>query len=494
MWFPLVLPIFRALASISMGSLESQSPFALLRFGGTASPSEAARRLLSRCILATAIYELWGAGKDYDSLHADVRARTESRWPLHSNSTFRFEMDSYQGRRSMSEQRAIVETFAYMDFKGKVVMKKPDHQFVVFEEYALDEQGNSVGFPHRLFFGRLVAESDRKAINKYTLKKRSYIATTSMDAELSLVTANLAQAAPGRVMYDPFMGTGSFPLCCAHFGAMVLGSDLDGRSIRGKGSRSVLGNFKQYGTSSQYLGGFVADVTNSPLRQKRDLDGIVCDPPYGVREGLKVLGSTRVALQEVVYLADGKPAHLQSNYIPPKKPYSFLRMMDDILDFSADRLVDGGRLCMWMPVAGAPDSDAVGGNGTEPDEKEYDIPRHPALKLDSVCQQDFNKWSRRLITYSRVADREVDGAELAAYKAARLALNDETDDVGKTLSANALNDFRKQVRGFPSSCRHTAQKTDCFPVFLGLQGHQAGRLKEDRLASMARQMMTRLRA
>ena len=142
------------------------------------------------------------------------------------------------------------------------------------------------------------------------------------------------------------MGTGSFPLACAHFGAAIFGSDLDGRSIRGKGGRSVKGNFEHYDTSSLYLGGFIADLTNSPLcdgQRGMWLDAILCDPPYGVREGLKVLGSTKVALQEVVLLSDGTPAHLSNHYIPPKKPYSFVRMLDDILAFSASVLVDGGR-------------------------------------------------------------------------------------------------------------------------------------------------------
>jgi tRNA (guanine10-N2)-methyltransferase len=283
-----------------------------------------------------------------------------------------------------------MESFGYMDFKGQIRMKNPDHQFTIFEEYGLrDEQ------PHRVLFGRLIAESSRKVVAKYNLKKRKYIATTSMDAELSLITANMALAGPGRIAYDPFMGTGSFPLACAHFGSCVFGSDLDGRSIRGKKDRNVKANFRQYGTFSYYLDGFAADITNTPLRVKRHLDSIVCDPPYGVREGLKVLGSTKSYLQEEVILASGIPAHLQEGYIPPRKAYSFVRMLDDILDFSGNMLVDHGRLCMWMPVAGAIDEvlDDDGEPASEATELEveYKIPRHPTLELVSACTQEFNR-------------------------------------------------------------------------------------------------------
>jgi tRNA G10 N-methylase Trm11 len=68
----------------------------------------------------------------------------------------------------------------------------------------------------------------------------------------------------------------------------------------------------------------------------------------------------------------------ESDYVPPKRPYSFLAMLDDILYFAAGNLVPGGRLCFWMPTANE-------------DFSELDIPMHPQLKLVSVCVQEFNK-------------------------------------------------------------------------------------------------------
>lgn len=372
-----------------------QSPFAVFRFANRQWNSRAAAVLVSRSILVLGLYELWGCGIDYDTLHTDICQRTSLLWAEYRHSTFRFEMDCFQGRRNAADQAAIMETLGYMGFEGRVTMKNPAHQFFICEQYPLD-----VKTPTNIYFGRWVADSGRKIMHKYDLKKRAYIATTSMNAELSLVTANLALAAPGTLIYDPFMGTGSFPISCAHFGATVFGSDLDGRSIRGNPTKNVQTNFQQYALPSKYLGGFVADITNTPLRRHRILDSIVCDPPYGVREGLKVLGSTRVALQEVVYLNDGTPAHLGRNYIPPKKPYSFVRMLDDILDFSSNVLVDAGRLCMWMPVAGSVEEEAaergeadLGASARfrDGEEGEYAIPSHPALRLVSHCRQDFNK-------------------------------------------------------------------------------------------------------
>ncbi|KAL1587022.1 hypothetical protein WHR41_04141 [Cladosporium halotolerans] len=425
-------------------SYSDDTPFAIIDFEDTENPTKAARDLVSRSILVSKMYELWGRGTDFDSLHADIRNRTEHIWPDYQASTFRFEFDSYHGTHPNDEKWRLIESFSYMKFTGRIVMSRPENQFIVFEDYKLDAPK-----PHNVFFGREVAEGGRKAMNKYNVKKRHYIATTSMDAELSLVTANMALSAPGTIAYDPFMGTGSFPVSCAHFGAAVFGSDLDGRSIRGKKGRNVASNFKQYGTSDLYLGGVTADLTNSPICSGRFLDAIVCDPPYGVREGLKVLGHVKEKLQQEVILSNGVPAHLQSDYVPPKKPYSFVRMLDDILDFSAIRLVDGGRLCMWMPVAGAKEDPEATPEGLEepakeePEAEEYAIPQHPALALVAESKQHFNKWSRRLITYRRLQDSEISQEALTAYGMQRLELQ-ASNQTGETTRANDLNDFRKK--------------------------------------------------
>lgn len=172
-------------------------------------------------------------------------------------------------------------------------MRNPDETFHVLEEWPFRPAGQPPGpHPTRAFFGRWLGNSSRDLCAVYDLKKRGYISTTSMDSELALVTANMAHAGPGKLFYDPFVGTGSFPVAAAHFGALAFGSDIDGRSMRGKGGKkSIKGNFTQYKLQSCLGDFFTADLTNTPLLTRRWLDGIVCDPPYGVREGLKVLGT-----------------------------------------------------------------------------------------------------------------------------------------------------------------------------------------------------------
>ena len=76
--------------------------------------------------------------------------------------------------------------------------------------------------------------------------------------------------------------------------------------------------------------------------------------------------------------------HRQDKYIPPKKAYSFEAMLDDLLEFAAQHLVDDGRLSLWMPTAN--DEDV-----------ELGIPAHTHLELISVCVQTFNKCTPRVL-------------------------------------------------------------------------------------------------
>ena len=117
-------------------------------------------------------------------------------------------------------------------------------------------------------------------------------------------------------------------------------------------------------------------------------------------------------------------------------------MLDDLLEFAALTLVDGGRLSFWMPTAN--DEDVILG-----------VPAHQCLDLVSVCVQTFNKCafpamnfasstdedkkgSRRLLTYRRLPDSEIKGH-----------LSMRQKEAPKGSNANDLNSFRKRVSCIP---------------------------------------------
>ncbi|KAI0139892.1 tRNA guanosine-2'-O-methyltransferase TRM11 [Hypoxylon sp. NC0597] len=405
-------------------SYSEESPFCIVRL-----PSEdAAKALLRRSVLAQTIHEHWGTAETYDELHAIVKRDTAHLWSQYKDVSFKINIDAYQGSRSEKRKLDLINSFAYLGFDGLILLKNPDQKFTIFEQWEFDAVPRNLPNPLKVHFGRLVGHSVRDLIKTYDLKKRGYISTTSMDSELALVTANIALAAPGKIFYDPFVGTGSFPIACAHFGALGWGSDIDGRSIRGEGGKkSLKGNFEQYGLKDLLGDVFVSDLTNTPVRKARILDGIVCDPPYGVREGLKVLGCRDPEQKDAWLVEKGKQNYRNPSFVPPKKPYSFTAMLDDILNFASDTLVDNGRLSFWMPTA-------------NDEEQEIPVPTHPCLGVVAVCTQAFYKWSRRLITYRRLPDSEVDMSALAERKREERVKGHTADD---------LNSFRRAYfKGF----------------------------------------------
>ena len=356
---------------------------------------EEAYKLIDRAILSKGIYELWGHGNSFDEMHESVKSNMAQLREPYLHNTFKFENLTFQGgNKSREEQIKMYEKFAYLAFKGKIRMKNPDQTFTILEQYSLGADLFPLDHPDHCWFGRQINLSARSrgAVEKYDIKKRPYFGTTSFDAELSLFTCNMAQVRPGDLIYDPFVGTGSFLVTAAEFGGITIGSDIDFLTLKGKGpKRRLKDNFDYYKDSLQFTDVLCMDFTNNAFRKNLTFGSIVCDPPYGVREGVKVCGTTDSKIGRETVMIDGELAFLRRDYIQPKKTYSLDLLLDDLLQFAAERLETGSRLCFWMPVANDVDIPTM-------------IPQHEQLELIYELVQDFHKWSRRLLVYVKRND------------------------------------------------------------------------------------------
>jgi tRNA G10 N-methylase Trm11 len=131
-----------------------------------------------------------------------------------------------------------------------------------------------------------------RGVQPYKLTARRYLGPTSMDTELAFVMCNLGQVRPHSLVYDPFAGTASVLVAAAAHGAVVLGADIDIRVIRdGKLDKTgsvvnAYSNFRDYGLPDP-AGLLRMDAGNPAWRPGLEgvLDGLLCDPPYGVRAG-----------------------------------------------------------------------------------------------------------------------------------------------------------------------------------------------------------------
>lgn len=148
-------------------------------------------------------------------------------------------------------------------------------------------------------------------VSKHSLKTRPYLGPTSLVPDLSLLMANAGRVRPGQLVLEPFVGTGSLAIAAAELGAVVLGSDIDIRVLRGKQGRNLFTCFAHYGIgvpeliradNSMRYGGWCACAWQRFERAVCMEDGcrcyreqpmfhaVICDPPYGVRAGARKSG------------------------------------------------------------------------------------------------------------------------------------------------------------------------------------------------------------
>ncbi|CAG8530924.1 1121_t:CDS:10 [Ambispora gerdemannii] len=410
---------------------KKDSPFFIVEVAS----DEAATCLVKRAILIKNIYELWGSGETYDQVHAQV---------TDSNQTFKFIVKAFGSTCSAEYQLRVINSFSYLGFKGPIDLKNPQVLFSVMEDYGIELNAPlPPDYPCAIYFGRFIASGDRDLIQTYNVKKRNYIGNTTMDAELSLIMANQALAAPGKLVYDPFVGTGSFLVTCAQFGAYTLGSDIDGRQIRGQGNKSIKTNAQQYNVHGRVLDNLVFDICHHPWRENLWFDAIITDPPYGVRAGAKTLGRRHEKKSTKPKTTNELPAHERGNYYPPTKPYEMSEVLVDLLEFAARFLVVGGRLVYWLPTV----------------VEEYtneDIPKHPSMRLISNSEQTFGVWSRRLITmekyrenvtgiYHATVNKDYKGLESIYQTGAGIGVGETRNSNGsKLINTNNNGDYIDQ--------------------------------------------------
>ncbi|CCF57162.1 hypothetical protein KAFR_0C01690 [Kazachstania africana CBS 2517] len=375
---------------IDFATYSEDSPFFYVELDS----DDVARDWIKRSILTRAIYEYWGDGKTLEELHESIKSQPfiEHYKQIYKNDSFKFEFENYRGgsnKYSTKDRIKQIESFGYLQFEGKIDLKKAKQVYTLIEQYEPISDNIAGEKPTHFIFGRLVQTSNRRSVEKFDLKKRPYKGTTSFEAELSLISCNIAQVKFGSFMYDPFAGTGSFLVAGGHFGALVFGSDIDGRMIRGRSlNENISSNFKHYDDSNKFLDVMTMDFTHNALRSNLVIDTILCDPPYGIRESIKVLGARdpeRFVGKENIEI-DGEKAYLRKDYIPTKKPISLDLLLDDLLNFASERLPINGRLAFWMPTANDENIETI-------------VPLHSHLELKYNCVQEFNKWSRRLLVY-----------------------------------------------------------------------------------------------
>ncbi|VIO88166.1 Uncharacterized protein BM_BM7030 [Brugia malayi] len=381
-------------------------------------------KILSRSVLIKYVVEWITSCNDYEELCANIeKRRLDIKNYDSADQSFAIRMRSIGRKCSRTPLENIIANIGKaLDLtKSPVDLSNPCNTFYVIEEY----NSNSL---QRIHFGKLVGCGQGRLKNHYCLTERCYIGNTTIDPELSFLQANIAKVDIGSLVLDPFCGTGGLLIAAAHFGAAVLGSEINYQIARavGKSSRagvecntakeSVAANFRQYGIDFYFMGLIIADASQHQLWHPGThsgtfpvFDAVITDPPYGIREkGQKVSIKGK---KESWIVKDAQHA----NHYPEKAKYSISSAFLDLIDLASRLLVVGGRLLFWFPVFDDEYSEAI-------------LPKHDAMKLIYNCEQSLSRrYSRRLLVYEKL----------------RMVKNDEKTYVEKDCYENMT--FRQRV-------------------------------------------------
>ncbi|RUS86807.1 hypothetical protein EGW08_005403 [Elysia chlorotica] len=409
-----ILSLIGCQATLKESDLNDGSPFMELELAS----DTVAKALMQRTVLSKRLYEFWEEGTSVSDVSTKIRQLPKDMiepYTSESNS-FRIVVETFNKKLSSGEKISRIEKLTETGsiFRGPINLNCPDYSFHLLEFYHNDATSQPASEPSKIYFGRWIADGQRARIQQYHLQKRHFIANTSMDACLSMVMANFGQIKDNDFVFDPFVGSGSLLVACAHYGAYVAGTDIDFLLLHAKAKpsrakqkarsqdESVRSNLQQYGFESKYIDVLVADASHHKMwREGCQFDAIITDPPYGIRESAAKIANVQDA--KVITLEEGAQRY------PQKAQYQLGDIFKDLLNFAAKYLNKGGRLVYWLPIY-------------KPDYQESNIPQHPCLEVESNCEQPLSTTiSRRLITMVKI--REFEGPESDREQKASIAVD-----------------------------------------------------------------------
>lgn len=363
------------------------------------STEESLVRSAKGSYLLKGLYEVWARS----NISLDDLSEKASKSPQYlsgiyaePDQTFRVNCESYGSKLKQTTKVEWMSKMMFMEtFNSRPNLSNPKQTYCIF---GVNDGTDPKNLPLKeYYFGRQLTTGDRAAIDRFSLKKRKFIANTSMDPMLSLIAANTAKVKPNDIVYDPFVGSGSLLVAAAYKGAYVFGSDIDWLLLHGKSrptrvgdkerqeGESVRSNLCQYNLQDRYLDVMISDVTRSPLAEKLVVDSIITDPPYGIRECSEKIGGKK----------DRRPLKDHKVKYPSKTVYTMRELCKDLLTLSVRHLRLGGRLIFYLPIT-----------KTERDLERF-IPKHPSLTLIAYCEQKLAmKVSRLLLVMEKTKELE----------------------------------------------------------------------------------------
>jgi tRNA (guanine10-N2)-dimethyltransferase len=123
----------------------------------------------------------------------------------------------------------------------------------------------------RFIFGLSRSGFIRRNFSARTPSKKPFFHPSSLTPKLARCMVNLSRVSIGKLLYDPFCGTGTILIEAGLMGFKAVGSDIQRKMVVG-----ARVNLKHYHVDS--AGVLIADALNPPVKK---VNAIATDPPYG---------------------------------------------------------------------------------------------------------------------------------------------------------------------------------------------------------------------
>ncbi|HHE04736.1 MAG TPA: methyltransferase domain-containing protein, partial [candidate division WOR-3 bacterium] len=152
---------------------------------------------------------------------------------------------------------------------GEIILKNSNKSKVVFDN---PDIVLNIFLSERIVLGTLIGSRDG-SILKRRPGERPFSLPISMEPRVARAMVNMARLREGQRLLDPFCGTGGILIEAGLMGIKVFGSDIDERMVKG-----TIINLEFYGIKPE-------KIVKCDIREIHEyfdnIDGIVCDPPYG---------------------------------------------------------------------------------------------------------------------------------------------------------------------------------------------------------------------
>jgi tRNA (guanine10-N2)-dimethyltransferase len=218
-------------------------------------------KVIERAAYTKAAYLLLSIGENYDELIENINEEIIEEF-IPKNVKFEVRVKRIFGAKidTLEKEKMLGEILIKKFKEAKVDLKNPTHRI------------HCLATPFKLYLGLLLNEKKKKWIHNRKPINRPFNLPSSLQPELARCMVNLIREKPGKIILDPFAGTGSILIEAELMGYNAIGLELKRWICDG-----ALKNLKYF--LNDYEGIINADARYPPLR--KSIDAIVTDPPYG---------------------------------------------------------------------------------------------------------------------------------------------------------------------------------------------------------------------